>query len=89
MISLPIFIFLAIYFLFLLLALFFFFFGIYHIAAAGEFSLISFIMTVFISGSLLIVIAFTWITLTKQNINWSAPFSLFENTWLSTPDLFE
>lgn len=89
MFNLPLFIFLVLYIIFALATLFFFLFGVYHIAAAGEFSLPSFIMTAITGGGILIVLAFTIITLSRYSIDWSAPFSFFENNWVTQPDSFE
>jgi len=89
MLNLPLFVFLVLYIIFALATLFFFLFGMYHIAAAGEFSLSSFIMTIITGGGVLIVLSLTIITLSRSSIDWTAPFSFFENNWINQPDSFE
>lgn len=80
MLEIPLYIFLLVYILFTLGAILFFLFDLYHIIASGELSVISLSATAFIGALMVIIILFTWYTLSGAGIDWNTPFSLLETT---------
>lgn len=81
MISVPIYIFLFIYFAFLAVFVFYSLVNIYHLVSTGALTMVSFVATFFVSALSVIVLFFTWQFL--QNADWQQPITIWNNEWIS------
>lgn len=81
MLSIPLFIFLALYFIFLLFFIFFICVDLYHIVTTGEFTLPSLAMTVFAFFTSAIIIFLTWYFIASLDINWSESITVIGSSF--------
>lgn len=84
MFTIPLYIFLFIYFLFLAFFAVLSILNFYHVAVTASFTMASFIVSFFTFTLTILTIYFTWYLL--QNIDWRMGVTLFSTDWLT--DIF-
>lgn len=82
MISIPLYIFLFIYFAFLAIVAVFLFVDLLHIFKTGTLSIISFIATILALGIFTAILFATWYFL--QNVDWQQTLIIWNSDWLKS-----
>lgn len=80
MISIPLYIFLFIYFAFLIFVAVFLFVDLLHIFQTGTLSFVSFLATLLTLGVFTAILFATWYFL--QNVDWRQGLIIWDNEWL-------
>jgi len=81
MLTLPLYIFLFIYFAFLAIFAIFSLINFYHILTTGTFTLNSFVITFFVFSLTVLTLYFTYSLL--NNIDWQTEVVLFNSSWIT------
>lgn len=84
MITIPLYVFLLLYFVFLAVFVSFMLINLYHIVASASFTLVGFIMTFFIFAGTVLVCFFTIDLLASAGIDWQQRITLFNAEWFSS-----
>ena len=80
MISIPLYIFLFVYFAFLAIVAVFLFVDLLHIFQTGTLSIISFIATILALGIFTAILFATWYFI--QNVDWQQTLTIWNSDWL-------
>ena len=79
--SLPLYVFLFLFFGFLLIFLIFFFIDVYHLFETSSLTLTSLAVTILVFAVSALTLFITWYLL--QNVNWKIPITLFDSSWIT------
>jgi len=86
MLTIPLYVFLFIYFAFLAIFAAFSIMNFYHIVMTASFTLSSFVMTFIIFALTVLTLYFTWSLLV--DVDWRIPVTLFNSDWLINTPIF-
>lgn len=79
--SLPLYVFLFLFFGFLVIFLIFFFIDIYHLFETNSLTLTSLAVTILVFTISALTLFITWYLL--QDVDWKTPITIFDSSWIT------